>query len=323
MRKIVLAGLLIASPSVALAQGDGEAAPAEGEAAADPAAGGGGEATVGTEGATTEGAAAVEGGAMMGNPTMPAAKGKITIAGSTAVINMSADAVAKPVAFAPAVYYGVSEKLNIGVTHDGGSLPITPRPGLRLISLSIPNPLDPTMTIAITGAAGAGICITGEENGCGKVYDNIGADVVFGLAEGKNTLSAHGGLDVNSFDPMLLSLRAGVVGHFAASDKLAVVYDPRISIGLTERDGGNKEQIDVPVWLWFGVNDKIKAYAHTGIRGPLDGFGDAFVVPVGVGGNFGVNDKMTVGADFHFLNLAGKNSSADGRALGVRVVYAM
>jgi len=318
MRKFVLASLLIASPAVALAEGEEAAAPAEGEAAPDPNAGGGAGGETGGNAAGGEGMAAAP---MGGNPVLPAAKGKIVIAGSTAVINMSADAVAKPVSFAPAVYYGVSDKLSVGLTHDSGSLPITPRPGIRVISVLVPNPLDPTMTIPVTAAGGAGICITGEENGCAKVYDNVGADAVFGLAEGKNSLGAHGGLDVFTFDPMVLQLRVGVIGKFAANEKISVVYDPRISIGVTERDGGNKEQIDVPVWLWFAANEKISAYAHTGIRGALDGFGDTYSIPVGVGANFSVNEKMTVGGDFHFLNLAGKGSSADGRALGLRLVY--
>jgi hypothetical protein len=304
--KFLLAGLLISTPALAQ-EVEGEA-PAEGEVAPDPGAG-------------TETAAATEAAAApAGNSVVPVGAGKIMIAGSTVNINMSADAVAKPISFAPAVYYGVNEKLAVGLTHDGGSLPITPRPGLRTIAISIPNPIDPTMPFTGIAAAGAGICISGEDSGCNKIYDNVGADVVFGLSEGKNSLAVHGGLDVFTFDPMVLTLRAGVLGSFAASDKLRIVYDPRLSIGLTERDF-NKEQLDVPVWAWFAVNDKLSAYAHTGIRGPLDGFGDAFSIPLGLGANFQVNEKLTAGADFHFLNLLGKGSSADGRALGLRAIY--
>lgn len=320
--KYVLAGLLIATPTAAFAQGEGEAAPApaEGEASAEAGA------SVGTEaGPATGEAAAPQADAAMTtvNSVMPVGAGHILIAGSTLNINLSADAVGKPISLAPAVYYGVSNKLVVGLTHDGGSTPISPRPGIRVISITIPNPIDPTMSTTVTGAGGAGICLTGEDNGCGKVYDNVGADALFSVAEGKTALAVHGGLDVFSFDPnLLLQLRAGVLGSFAASDKLSIVFDPRISIGLTERDF-NKESIDVPVWAWFKVNPKIGAYVHTGIAGPLDGFGDAFRVPVNVGGTFQANDKLGIGADFSFLNLLGKGSTADARMLGLRAQYAL
>jgi hypothetical protein len=316
--KFVLAGLLISGTAFADDQPADPNAPPPGDGT-----GGGGE--MGTEANTGggEAAPAVEGAtAAPANSVMIAAAGKIVIAGSTANVNLSADAVAKPIFFSPAVYYGVSEKINVGLTHDGGSTPITPRPGLRFISITIPNPIDPTMTTTVTGAGGSGICISGEENGCSKVYDNVGADVLFSLSEGKNSLAAHGGLDVFSFDPFVLSLRAGVIGSYAANDKIKIVYDPRISIGITERDF-NKESIDVPVWAWYAVNEKMGAYLHTGIGGPLDGFGDAFRVPVGLGLNYGVNEKLTVGGDFHFANLLGKGGDADFRVLGIRAIYAL
>ena len=45
-------------------------------------------------------------------------------------VNMSADAVGKPFSIAPDIYYGVSDKLSVGLTHD------------------------------------TGLCLAGEENGC-------------------------------------------------------------------------------------------------------------------------------------------------------------
>jgi len=46
-------------------------------------------------------------------------------------------------------------------------------------------------------------------------------------------------------------------------------------------------------------------------------------IPVGVGASYTVSPKLTLGVDFSFINLAGKNSSADYRVLGARVAYAL
>jgi hypothetical protein len=238
-------------------------------------------------------------------------KGKIVIAGSTLNVNLSASAVGKPVSLAPSVNYGVSDKLTIGLSHDGGTTQFTPRP-----------------------AVGAGICVTGKDNGCGKVYNNLGIDALFSLAAGKFSVAAHPGLDIRSLDPLTMSLRVGVLGRYEVAPKVAIVFDPRLSIGLNKRDGatdpttgitigGNKEQLDIPVYAWFVASDKLGAYVSTGINGPLDGFGDAFTVPVGVGATFKASEKLSVGGDFFFFNLLGKNSSADFRFLGIRAAFAL
>lgn len=299
---------LAALTGTALAQAPDDAAPPpdDGTGTTDPAAGG--DATP----PPADPAAPADAAAAPASPITVVGKGKILIAGSTLNVNMSADAVAKPISIAPSVWYGVSDKLAVGLTHDGGTTPYSPRP-----------------------FPGLGICLSGEENGCGKVYDNVGVDVLFGIKdEAKMGLAVHGGVIVESFDPMTLSLRAGVLGRYNASDKISVVFDPAIFIGLTERDGaevapgvtvgGNKEVIDVPLWLWFNVNEKLGAYVHTGINGPLDGFGDAFLIPLGLGATYKVNEKLGVGGDFHFLGIAGSDAaSADFRTLGVRVQYAL
>src|SRR5689334_16309273 len=75
---------------------------------------------------TTPEAKPAEGAAMAGPPPLVLGKGKIAIAGSTVNINLSADAVGKPFSLAPSVFYGVNEKLTVGLVHDGGSTPWTP-----------------------------------------------------------------------------------------------------------------------------------------------------------------------------------------------------
>ncbi|HLL21406.1 MAG TPA: hypothetical protein VK427_04700, partial [Kofleriaceae bacterium] len=239
-----------------------------------------------------------------GTPTgLTLGAGKISIEGSTINVNMSADLVGKPFSLAPTIRYGVNDKLTIGITHDRGTTRFSPRP-----------------------LAGAGICLSGDENGCGKVYNNVGIDALFGLAAGKFSAAAHVGYDILSIsDPFISGVRLGVLGKYDVNEKIAITFDPFIYIGATERDGmlPNKEQINVPVYLWFAANPQIGAYVASGIAGPLDGFGDAYDVPLGVGLNYAVNAQLGVGVDFWFDNIGGKGSSADARTLGVRAAYAL
>lgn len=278
---------------------------------ADPPAGG----DAGTPPPPDGSVAAPPAAATGGLPALTNAKGKILVTGSTATINLSTDAVGKPISLAPAVYYGISDKLTVGLTHDGGNTMWNPRPAFRTITI-----VEPITGTAVTAAAGAGICLTGEENGCNKLYDNVGADALFSLAAGKFSAAAHGGIDVFSIDEGTLALRAGLLGRYELAPKMALTFDPRIVIPLTDRDFLG-ESIDVPVHFWYMANDKLGVYGSTGIAGAFDGFGDTFTVPLGAGAMYKLNEQMGVGGNFFFLNLLGNEGGTDARALGLNFLW--
>ncbi|HUQ04156.1 MAG TPA: hypothetical protein VM261_16770 [Kofleriaceae bacterium] len=280
---------------------DGEEGGEEGgeEASGDPC---GGEAAAegsaeGMADESTPVSEAADGATMEGGaPPMILPTGKIGVH-VTLGINLSTDAVAKPIAIAPDIWYGVMPKLEVGVVHSNYGLS------------------------GFWFQPGGGICVTGEENGCGKLYDGpVGLMANFLVSESASMdLAVNGGIVIGSFDPLPLSLKVGVKGRYK-SGKIAVHFNPAIAIGLTERDG-NKEEIMVPVMVGYAVNEKLHAGLQTGIAGPLDGFGDAFFVPVGLGALYGLNDKMSVGGAFNFVNLAGKNGGADFRTLDLMFMW--
>ena len=287
--------ILAATSAVALAQPEGGAT--------------GTDLTTGETTVNTTGEAAVDpnapqeanemGPAAAISPSFTLGTGHVVITGSTVNINLSKDQVGKPVSFAPSVWIGLSDKVTMGVTHGGGTTQWTPRP-----------------------ATGAGICISSEEDGCARVYDNVGFDALVGVSAGKLTAAVHPGLDALSLDPVILNLRLGILARYELGEKLALVVDPRIGVGLNKRDAGNKEYLDVPAWLWLTLSPKLGVYGSIGLRGQLDGFGDSYVIPVGVGATFAVSEKISIGGDFYFSNLIGKGHTADARELGIRVSYA-
>ncbi|MBK7076774.1 MAG: hypothetical protein IPH44_31220 [Myxococcales bacterium] len=240
--------------------------------------------------------AAEEGGATGEAPPMILPKGKLRVDVSLNV-NLSKDLVAKPINITPDVWYGVAPKLEVGLAHS---------------------------SYALTGfwgldSTGGGLCITGEENGCAKFYDGpVGVLAHYALVEGDLTVAADGGVVIGSLDPFELSLKAGVRG-VKAMDKLMIGFAPFIALGLTERDAGNKEVIGVPVDVNYMVNEKIGAGVQVGIFGPLDGFGDAFIVPLSLAGMYQVNESITAGASFTLLRVAGgaDGNATDGRGLSV------
>jgi len=310
---------IVAMTFAGVAQAQDEEAPVEGEAPADTTDVDGDGVPDSTDGAPTDGtddgAADMDGdGANEGTAEGGGAKhGLVLPKGGISLhvgleINMSTDAVGKPFSIAPDVWYGVNEKLSAGIVH------------------------------SVYGRTGfwdgyrSSLCLAGEENGCAKVYDNIGVAGKYALSQTADMgLAAIGGLHVNSFDPMLLALRVGVEGMWT-SGKMAVHFVPSLQIGLTEREpeaatpgiavSANKEVLAIPVSLMYAASHQLHAGVQTGIRGPLDGFGDAYSVPLSLGAIYMVNPQIMVGGAFGFNRILGAElpegvSAMDFRALNI------
>jgi len=220
--------------------------------------------------------------------------------------NMSTDNSFKPFSIAPDIFYGVSDKLSVGLTH------------------------------------AIGVCPAGTDNGCAKVYNDVGVDTLFSLKKDeKMDLASHVGLDVGSIsDPFTASLHLGVLLKYQM-DKIGIFVDPALGIGVTQRDAGNKETLAIPVQVAYQVNKNLAPFLRTGLGGVpigamavktsaganLDvdgaGFGDTYAVPLGIGALYGLSNKLDVGAELDFPALFGSTLASDigtdGRFLFVTV----
>jgi hypothetical protein len=102
------------------------------------------------------------------------------------------------------------------------------------------------------------------------------------------------------------------------------VFDPSLNIGLTERDAGNKEVLQLPVRLGFMVTPQLNLGLSLALIGAFDGFGDNYFVPLGVGGTFAINSTFDVRAQFTLERLiAANNSGADFRTLSIGAAWRM
>ncbi len=218
-------------------------------------------------------------------------------------VSLSKDAVGKPISLAPDIWYGVQDKLTVGLVHSTRG------------------------AFGLLGAAGDGVCLTGKSNGCAKVYDGVGADVRYQVHETAGDglgVALDGGILATSFDPFALGLKVGAIAHLRHG-KLAVDVAPGLYLGLTKRDG-NPDVLALPISLHVAAAPKVGVALQTGLLTPLDGAGDGFMVPLSLGASFAVTPKAFVGLTFSLPALLGGDAVADGvdqRTLTIGGGYAL
>lgn len=213
-------------------------------------------------------------------------------------MNLSADQVGKPISLAPDIFYSVTDKLQLGLVHTG-PMRWQSRPGV-------------------------GLCLTGTDNGCPAVYDNVGLDLMYGLAFGSQLhLSAHGAFYVTSFDASTTMLALGAAGKFHFNDDVSLFFDPQLGIVLSDRDVQD-DQLFLPLELQYQVSAPATAKLLTGVSGSLSAFGDTLEVPLGVGVVHNLTETFDLGARFSFDNLLGHQadgvSRTDARSLAVQLL---
>jgi len=232
-------------------------------------------------------------------PLVTLRQGGFSIDGDV-VIGLSTGSAGKPINIVPNFYYGISDQLSVGLAHNPGA--------------------------EIFQTQGRGLCLTGDgDGGCFKVYNNLSLDALYSFMRSSTMdMAFHGGLDFISLsDPTALSLRLGVKGKTLAGP-LQIVFDPSINIGLTERDAGNKEVLQLPVRLGFLVTPQLNLGLSLALIAPFDGFGDNYFVPLGVGGTFAINSALDVRAQFTLDRLiAANNGGADARTLSIGAAWRM
>lgn len=202
-------------------------------------------------------------------------------------INLAADRGGEPISLAPDIFFGVTDRFQIGVVHQGPKGWQTP--------------------------PGPGLCLTGEDGGCPDgVYDNIGLDVMYGLAFEQLHMSLHSSVFVPTFDPFESNLALGVAAKAHLSPHAAVFLDPKIAIALTDRDIQD-DAFYMPVEIAYQVGAQTTFKLLTGLFGGLSRFGDTYEIPVGIGVVRNLNEHFDLGARFSFDNLLGAQPEGVGR----------
>ena len=238
------------------------------------------------------------------NRPLTLAAGMAEIGGDTFILGISGGDVLdpwQPIVLAPELRYGLSGQLQLGITHTNHATFFPP----------------------------SGFCVSGEDNGCAKTYNATGAEAEYALTRGGNVnLSARGGLTVGRYSPdFAMGLTAGLKLRFRGG-KIAVIIDPNVYIGVIERDtfpfgvegvDGNVSYPDylfVPVHIQYQLNTQAMFYLLSGLNTPFKDMGDLYQIPVGLGTNYSLNNRMDAGLELQISNLAGKDIGPDGAQIG-------
>ena len=204
-------------------------------------------------------------------------------------LNLSADHALEPIAISPDIYYGVTDRFQIGLRHQ------------TALGWQVP------------ASAGPALCFNGTDTLCPHVYNNVGFDAMYGLVTGKVDLSLDTTLFFDSIDPFYASIALGVTGkaHFASS--VALLFDPKFAIAVNDRDK-HDDAFYMPVELELQVARGTTLRLLTALYAQLSSFGDSYRIPLGFGVTQNINQHFDLGLRFSFDNLLGNQPMMVGRA---------
>jgi hypothetical protein len=218
-------------------------------------------------------------------------KGMVGIHGDL-VSTISTGQGGKPVWITPNVLYGITDQITAGIAE---------------------NPQAEFLPV------GGGLCLTCSNHN----FNVISPIILFSLQRNEAMeIVPHVGIDYQ-FDPSVLSARAGMLMKFVVTSQVAIMADPTL-VAPTMKRNLYPDAIFVPVRGGFQANPMVNFGLITGVNAGLDGpakFSQSYSIPVGVNGWLMLNDKLDVGLDFTFTNLAGKGGGLDGRTVAASVNY--
>lgn len=191
--------------------------------------------------------------------------------------NTSRNNVFEPVEIPVHLFWGVTDDVMIGVTHEQG---------LRLNAGDL-GPRDR------------------------KVYNDVGFGAVIYLAGGRNyEVDLHAGVPFHRLNPdLLVGLQVGILGRANIAERVALVYDPSVYIGVNRRKIDNGDYLSAPIWFYFQPTPVIAPFVGTGLSGPLDRFGDNVSIPLEGGILFTVAHGIHIGGMLRFPNALGRRAA--------------
>lgn len=218
------------------------------------------------------------------------APGMVEVRGDTFRTNLSDDAVAEPVSFAPDLYVGIDENFTAGLKHR------------------------------------VGLCFTpGEESNCPTPYHDAELEATYGFMHGGTMqLALRGSFAMPRFDPFVGGFRGGALARLRVGGA-ALVAEPSVYTGVIGRSEESathaspvRETLDLPVTIQYQAHDQTAIFATAGFHETFRDFGDQYEIPVGLGAVFAVNHRIDVGGEFVFKDAFGVDGGIDRRILYLR-----
>ncbi|HVV85268.1 MAG TPA: hypothetical protein VHE35_19535 [Kofleriaceae bacterium] len=212
-------------------------------------------------------------------------------------LSLSDQSAFDPISVAPDIWYGATPALTVGLVHSSEAM------------------------TGVIGLSGDGICVG---DGCAGAYDRLGLLARYHLLSGPVTVALDGGFLARSFDPFSLSLKVGAVARWRR-DKLTVEASPNLLIGMSARDRGNGEWIDLPVAATYTLHPRVAAVGQLAMMSPTDHFHRQVVIAASIGAQLLATRDLLVDVVFslpHWLDTNIHTYGLDARTLTFGVVRA-
>jgi hypothetical protein len=225
------------------------------------------------------------------------------IAGHLAIeISLSSGGVLKPASIAPDLSYGVTDDFTIGVIHSGSALT-----GFR-------------------GSAGWGVCVKGTDSttelACHTPYTAGGVEALYSIARGSAALALDAGLIWSAFEPSVhTDLKLGFKLKMSEGNAFAW-FSPNVWLALDDRFDrvvAHEHLLFLPISVWIKPVPPLALGVGTGVKGPLENFGDRMSIPIGVLGQYAIEPRISVGTSFVFGKMFAGSAVMDP-GLDARVV---
>lgn len=150
--------------------------------------------------------------------------------------------------------------------------------------------------------AGNGLCITGsrETLGRGRVAcaSRYGGSGLSYLQRVTRRTIARVGLLLADASPFTLATSGGAIMR-AAAGRWWTTAAPSLVIGVTHRERGNRDRVQLPVYAGVTLRTG-ELHVRTGFDATLQTVADTFVVPVGLGASMAVGRAVRIGGDLTF-----------------------
>lgn len=212
----------------------------------------------------------------------------------TAEVNLSTRAIGEPISLAPDIWYGVDDRLTLGVVHSAGAL----------------SQLE----------VGGGVCVGGAAHGCEQAYSESGVDGRWSIVAGEWSAAARVRVVVRRWSPILPSVRLGALARWQRG-RVSITADPYLQLGLAHIDQGNRNQIQLPVWLAIAPGARWSVYLHTGVGGEIAVFSDAWAVPIALGARVSITPRVDLAAEGGFVRALGPLDDGKLRMAWISVSY--
>jgi hypothetical protein len=207
----------------------------------------------------------------------------------TAEIELAPRLVARPVSFAPDLWFGVTSKLTVGVIHSNASVSRIDR--------------------------AASFCFEHHRlYGCDRTYHNAGLDTRYEVRDGALRVAARARFLVRDVEPWKPAVTAGALLRWTRG-RISLTSDPYLRFGLANTEHGNRTALYLPVAFGVSPHSRVELRIHTGYDSDLAVWSDGFHIPLALSARGQVTSSLELGMLGGFTSAAGPQDTLSRRTL--------